>query len=203
VSWLQVALLGCWCAMPWLASRLILSQKATWRRRQDRVRMIWAAWITSSLLLWLRFPRVFRWLRDAFDSLFEPTTSRNQRDVRVLAVYVPAGLAVLLGWYAYQVIRVCEGCMSVNFGVLWPPSACRSCERVFDSDTGRTDVELVRSAVIDLRMHLERTPTAEDVLAYLNERGEHFSRRRMKRLLSAIKRGYRLKSDKAVFDVLG
>src|SRR5690349_18562533 len=116
--------------MPWLASKLTLSQKTTWRLRQDRVRMIWAAWITASLMLGLQFPRIFDWLRRALDWLFQPTTTRGQRDVSALALYALAGLSILIGWQAYRVVRVCEGCMSVNFGVLRPPRSCRSCERV-------------------------------------------------------------------------
>jgi hypothetical protein len=203
LRWVQALLFASWCALPWLASRFALSQKASWRRRRNRVRLIWAVWLTSTLFGALRFWRGFGWLARAFDWLLQPSRPRDYSDVLALAAYVFAGFVLLLGWQAYRIVRVCEGCMSINIGMFGPPRACRSCERLFDESTDQTDVELVRSAVTNLRLQHERTPDREEVLAYLNDRGEHFSRRRMKRLLFAIKHSYRLKNDKAAFEVLG
>src|SRR5687767_14073044 len=53
----QGLLLGLWCALPWFASKFLLAQKWSWHRRQDGVRLIWAVWLTSTLLIALPFGR--------------------------------------------------------------------------------------------------------------------------------------------------
>src|SRR5215208_1064332 len=101
IRWMDSALMAAWSCLPWMLSRLVLSSRATWRRRQERVRALWVAWVVLSLL----FP--FRtWLVD---------------QVGWFVFYLAALLTLWIASFVSRRVRVCEDCKAVNLGVLLTP----------------------------------------------------------------------------------